>query len=239
MSAINPIQALAAKSQASAAPADQPQDSPAPQQAAPDQPTPETDSDSNLPEESAAPVQLHREFSRLNEALTKLADEAGVKRSATIPYIHGQETHEHIQAVGQALQSVGGLTKNILTTQHHADGRGYGSGDGHTVAFPADKLKETILPKDDENAIAAIRAARILVNKVASLLGNDEPAVKVAKSQIQLVGKNNGSGMTVLDLMVALINIVNPPIAAVARSHSGTKEGGHGPHLRAPGSSKK
>lgn len=231
-SPLQPIQAaLAQKAQSSSAPApatqDQPQNSPAPQQDATDQQTPETD-DSTLPAEDAGGVNLHRAFSKLNQALTKLADESGVPRSATIPHTDGQAMHDHIADVGRVLSTVGGLTANMLTAGHSV----YGS--GVTVAHPSDKLRETIIPKNDENAKAAISACKSLVKKVESLLGEDDPAVKLATSQIQLVGKNGGAGMSVLDLMAALINIPGPVIQSVARAHSMAHPDGMSPKLRAP-----
>jgi hypothetical protein len=191
--------------------------------------------DSNLSEDgSEGSVKLHRAFSALNSALTKLADESGVERSATIPYIHEQPMSDHIAAVGQALSTCCGITANILTTSHRADGRGFGSGDGESVAHPADALRSTIIPKGDKNAVAAISACKKLIGQIASLVGDDDPAVKVAKSQLDLVGKHDGENMTVLDMMIALQNIVHVPLQSVARAHSGTKESGHSPRLRAP-----
>jgi hypothetical protein len=215
----NPIQ-----TQAAPAPTAEPtqQNSPAPD-------------DSNLSEDgSEGSVKLHRAFSALNSALTKLADESGCKRSATIPYIHGQDMSDHIATVGQALSTWGGITANILTTSHRPDGRGFGSGDGESVAHLGEALRSTIIPKNDKNAIAAISACKKLIGQIASLVGDDDPAVKTAKSQLDLVGKHDAEGMTVLDLMIALQNIPHVPLQAVARAHSGIKEGGHSPKLRAP-----
>ena len=72
------------------------------------------------------------------------------------------------------------------------------------------------------------------MNKISALVGDSDTSVKLAKSQLALIGQHNGSGMSVADLMIALINLVGPPINSVARAHSGTKEGGHSPQLRAP-----
>lgn len=237
--ATNPVQsALAQKAEASnpsaAAPAAQEQQA-APEQnptAAPEQPTPDTDKDSS-DESSAAPVSLHRAFSNLQEKLTALMDVHG-KRSATIPYIHGGSSEDHISAVGQALQSVGGVTRNVLTSAHHANGRGFGSGDGATVAFHADTLRDAVIPANSELAKAALSAESNLINQIAKLIGDKDQSVQVARSQIKLVGKSSGAGMTLLDFVSALQAIPGPAVAAVARAHSGTKEGGHAPHLRAP-----
>src|SRR5258708_30720777 len=115
------------------------------QQTAPD-PNGSSMSDDNT---SEAPVRIQQAFSKLNLALTKLADENGVRRSATIPYVHGAAQHEHIAAVGDALKTAGGLSGNLLTTHHVPEGRGWGSGDGSTQAWPIDKLRTTIIPKND------------------------------------------------------------------------------------------
>jgi hypothetical protein len=203
--------------------------------AEPTQPDTSAPDDSNLSEDgSEGSVKLHRAFSALNSALTKLADESGVKRSATIPYIHGQDMSDHIAAVGQALSTCGGITANLLTTSHRADGRGFGSGDGESVAHPADALRTTLIPKDSQNAIAAINACKKLISQIASLVGEDDPTVKMAKSQLGLVGRHDAEGMTVLDLLVALQNIPHAPLQAVARAHDRTKEGGMHPKLRGP-----
>src|ERR1700730_7243847 len=153
------------------------------QQDAPD------DSDAAMSDENAVaeePIQLQRAFSRLQEAITKLADESGVRRSATVNYIHGQDMHEHTAAVAQTLTQAGGLAANLMTSHHHTGGRGWGSGDGSTQAWPADKLRTTIIPQDNENAKAAIAACRSFVNKVESLIGEDK-SVTIANSQIKLV----------------------------------------------------
>jgi hypothetical protein len=41
--------------------------------------------------------------------------------------------------------------------------------------------------------------------------------------------------MNLLDFGVMMTQIMYRPNQAVARAHSGTKDGGHAPHLRAPG----
>jgi|SRR5579872_5144667 len=177
----------------------------------------------------AGSVNLHRAFSKLNEALMKLADESGVVRTATIPHISGQSMAEHLEIVGQTLAQAGGLTANVLTATHSV----HGPDGGVTVAHPAEKLRQTIVTKDNKNAKAAIDACKSFISKAEFLLGETRET-KIAKSQLSLVGKSDGAGMTVADLMLSLINIPVPVIQAVARAHSGTKDGGHAPHLRAP-----
>jgi hypothetical protein len=233
---------------AQAGTAQQPQAAPSQDQAQPDSPqqessqtdstqnaASESDTDSSLPEDDTdAPVNIQRAFSALNAAITKLLDELGVKRSFTVPYVDGQPMAEHIKAVGAAAAQAGGLGNNLLTTSHHADGRGYGYGDGHTVGHGVESLRNTIIPKGDENAKDAIQAAGSLLNKIAALLGDDEPAVKTAQSQLKLVAKNEGAQMTLFDFAVFLIQIVHSPIQALSRAISATHPDGPSVRLRAP-----
>jgi hypothetical protein len=180
------------------------------------------------------PVNLHKAYALLNERIAEVFDASGIKRSFTVPYVDGQSTDEHVQAVGQAASQSGGLTGNLLTTAHHSKGKGWGTGDGHTVGHPVDKLRVAHIAKDFPPAIAALSAARSLLDKIGSLVGNEDKAVKTAKNQLQFISKTNGSDMTVLDFGVALQQIVAPPIQSVARAHSGAKSGGHAPQLRGP-----
>lgn len=177
-------------------------------------------------------VSLKKSYAALNEALVKLFDELGVKRSFTVPYLEGQEMHEHVDAVGQAAQQSGGLTNNLITTAHHSDGKGWGSPDGHTVGHPSDKLRTTIIPADDENAKSAIEVAQKHINNMGKLLGDDDPTIQTANSQLNLVKKNSGQGMTLLDFGVLLIQIMFAPLQTIARKHSQTHPDGPAPHLR-------
>lgn len=180
-------------------------------------------------------VNLQKSFSMVNEKLATLFDESGIRRSFTVPYIDGQPTTDHIAAVGMAASQSGGLTNNLLTSAHHSGGKGWGTGDGHTVAHPSDKLRVTVIPKDDEHAKAAIDAAQSHLNNIEKLIGDDDPSVQTAKSQLGLVKKTDGAGMNLLDFGVLVSQILYAPNQAVARAHSGTKDGGHAPQLRAPG----
>jgi hypothetical protein len=229
----NPLAALAAKGNpAPQAPA-QDAPSPAAQPDAGSQDNNAPDNDSSMPDDDAGntvkgSTNLARAFSKLNAALVKLLDEAGVKRSATIPHVESEGPGEHFQNIGQILAQIGGLTANLLVashSKHSADG-------GSTVAYPAQKLRETIIPTGDENAKAAIQSCKTLISKIASLIP-DAPEIKKAQSQLALVSKNSGSGMTLENFTVALLQIAAGPIKAVARAHSGTKPGGHSPQLRA------
>ncbi len=181
-----------------------------------------------------ATVNIKKDYSRLNELLAKLYDESGVRRSFTVPYVEGRAMADHINAVGSAAAQNGGLTGNILTSAHHAEGKGYGSGDGQTVGHPAEKLRQTIIPKDDENAKAVIDAAQKCVNDFKFLLGDKDPDATTAQGHLNLVKKTAGAGMNLFDFGVLMIQMMFKPTQAVARAHSGTKSGGHAAHLRAP-----
>jgi len=187
-----------------------------------EQPTEPTLSDEGKPS-----VNLKAAYSKVNEALIRLADGLGIPRTATLPHLDGQNMGDHVEAVGNALKPAGGVTKNLLNVGHSRHGS------GETVAHLADKARETLITKDNADAKAAISAAKGLVRKIEFLIGDQDP-VKVAKNQLAIVGKSDGENMTVLDLNVALHQIVAPVIQAVARAHSGTKEGGHSPQLRPP-----
>lgn len=171
----------------------------------------------------------------MNEKIVKVLDESGLKRSFTVPYVDGQGMDEHIQAVGQAAGTSGGLTNNLLMTAHHSGGKGWGSKDGHTVGYNADKLRSTIIPKDDENAKAAIEATQKHLNNLEKLLGKDNATVKTANGQLALVKKTEGAGMNLLDFSVLLTQVVFRPNQEVAREHQGTKSGGHHAKLMPPG----
>ena len=179
-------------------------------------------------------INLQKTFSALNEKLAVLFDESGVRRSFTVPYIDGQDMHEHVSAVGQAAQDAGGLMNNLVTTAHHSGGKGWGTGDGQTVGHPGDALRNTIIPKEDEKAKAVISAAQKHLSGIASLIGEDDPAVKTSQGQLDLVKKTDGAGMNLLDFGVMMIQIMHGPNQAIARAHQGTKPGGHSPKASIP-----
>jgi hypothetical protein len=180
-------------------------------------------------------VNIQKSYSALNEKIFKFFDQRGVRRAFTVPYIDGQDMNEHVQAVGQAAQQTGGLTSNLLVTAHHSDGKGWGSGDGHTVGYSSELLRHSIIPKNDEDAKAVISAAQKHLDGIEELLGKDDPTVKTANSQLDLVKKQDGAGMNLLDFGVLMTQIMYRPNQAVAREHSGAKQGGHSPALRSPG----
>jgi hypothetical protein len=180
-------------------------------------------------------INLQKSFSKVNESLVKLFDESGVHRSFTVPYIDGQSMADHITSVGQASQAAGGLGANLVMTAHHSTGKGYGSGDGHTVGHGTDSLRATIVPKNDENAKAAIDAAQAHLNNIGKLIGNDDPTVKTANGQLALAKKSDGAGMNLFDFGVLITQLLHKPTQAISQVISGAKEGGHAVHLRGPG----
>jgi hypothetical protein len=184
-----------------------------------------------------ATVNLKKNYSALNARLAKLYDESGVKRSFTVPYIEGQSEADHIASVGQAASQTGGLTGNLVTSAHHSDGKGYGSGDGHTIGHPGEKLRQTLIPHDDENAKAVIAAAQKCITDFKFLLGDDDPTVQTAQGHLDLVKKASGAGMNLFDFGVLVIQIMQKPTQAIAQAHSKTKDGGHAPQLRGPAQS--
>src|ERR1035437_9094563 len=179
-------------------------------------------------------VNLQKSNSKLNESLAHQFDNSGVRRSFTVPYIDGQPMDEHIAGVGQAASASGGLTKNLITSAHHSEGKGYGSGDGHTVGHPSEKLRTTIIPKEDEHAKKTIEAASAHLNNLAKLIGEDDPTILSAKSQLSLVQKTDGAGMNLLDFGVMMTQIMFNPTQKAAQMHDSTKSGGIHPQLRGP-----
>lgn len=179
-------------------------------------------------------VNLKKSYALMNEHLAKQFDGSGVKRSFTVPYVGGQPMDEHVAAVGQVATQSGGMTGNLITSAHHSDGKGWGSGDGATVGHPAEKLRTTIIPKNDEHAKATIDAAQKHLNNIETLLGDKDPAVQTAQSQLNLVKRSDAAGMNLLDFGVLLTQIMYAPHQAVARAHSNAHPDGMAPHLRAP-----
>lgn len=179
-------------------------------------------------------VSLQNDYSKMNEALIKLFDESGVRRAFTIPYIDGQSMADHISAVGQIGAQHGGMTNNLLMSAHHSSGKGYGSGEGHTVGHPSEKLRTTTIPKNDENAKAAIAACQKYFDDIGFLIGDDDPSLVTANSQLKLLKKFNGAGMTLFDFGVMLIQIALPPTQAAAKRHSQAQHGRVHPKLTAP-----
>ena len=179
-------------------------------------------------------ISIQNSYSALNEKLAKQFDESGVRRTFTVPYVDGQSMSDHIDAVTQAAAQSGGLTGNMITSAHRAGGKGWHSAEGETVGHPSDKLRQTIITKDNEHAKASIAAAQKHLTNIGSLIGKDDPSVVTANSQLDLVKKSDGAGMNLFDFGGMLTQIMFKPTQAMARAHSGTKEGGHAPQLRAP-----
>ena len=181
----------------------------------------------------AETVQLHKAFSLVQERLTKLFDESGVKRSFTVPYVDGEPADAHVAAVGAAAQQVGGLTRNLVTTTHHSEGKGWNSGEGHTVGHPAAKLRETLISKKDENAKAALEAAHAYLMDIKKLRP-DEPSVTVSLTQLKLAEQTQAEGMNLQDFGVFIIHLLQNPTQAVSRAHTMNKHGRVHPTLTAP-----
>jgi hypothetical protein len=194
-------------------------------------------SDSGSSDDNAnVPAGIHRAFSALNEKIIAMLDANGCKRSFTVPYAETPMA-KHIQDVGTVAAQSGGLGNNLLVTAHHSNGKGFGSSDGHTVGYNADKLREIILPasgESAESAKAAIEACKSLITKISKLIGEYIPEVKMAKSQLALVGRANGRGMTLMDLAVVLLQIPGPALQALARQYAETHDGGAIGQLRGP-----
>jgi hypothetical protein len=212
--------ALAAKAQPAApvAAAPQPQAQPAP-----DQQDQDADAETAPKEpETPATANIKRDYGVLNEKLIALFDGSGVKRSFTVPYVAGQETGDHVQAVGKAATQVGGFAKNVMMSAHaHSSGAKYGDGNGQTVGHPADKLRSTIIPKNDEKATAVIVAAQKLLKDLESVTPKNEKAhSQTAMNQLGVVKKTNGEGMNLLDFGVFMINLAFLPLQALARAHA-------------------
>jgi hypothetical protein len=131
--------------------------------------------------------------------------------------------------VGHTLATIGGVTANLLTASHTK----HSPTGGETVAHSSDKLRQTLIPPKSEEAKAAIAACKSFVSKVESLVG-ETSEVKTAKSQISLIGKNEGTGMTAFDLGAALLSVPGPLIALLARRHSEVKHGRVHPLLTGP-----
>ena len=100
-------------------------------------------------------VKIHSLYSKLNESLTDLFDNAGARRTFTVPYVAEQSTADHVTAVGQAAMESGGLTKSLVSTAHKSGGKGWGSDQGSTIGHSS-------------AAIATARSSAILSNGASS-----------------------------------------------------------------------
>jgi hypothetical protein len=165
-------------------------------------------------------INLRSSYNRVNEDLSKLFDERGVPRNWTVPFTAGHSASDHIKAVGATADDHGGLARSFVTSAHHAGGRGYRSADGSTQGHSVDKLRQVHIPKDDEKAILVISDARTLLNQIAELLGKDDPSVTAARSQLNLAARTNGQGMTLYDFAVLIIQLLHPPVQAIAQRHA-------------------
>jgi len=217
----SPLDALRAKESAAAPqPQAAPQPPAAPAGAQDDQDADNGDS-SKSDEDVVADkgVNLHRSFSKLQESVTAMLDGLGVKRSATVKHIDGETMAAHIQSVHQALQPIGGMTKNLATVGNTVHGS------GETVLHPSEQLRQTIVPAKFEPAEKAIQACRSFVSKCEGLIG-ETPETRVAKSQLAMLAKRSGAQMTAFDLASALLVVPAPVIRDLAKKHSAHKHSG-------------
>ena len=234
MATQDPLQAIREKSAQSSAPPQPPVAAPQ-SQAAPASAQP---ADSNVPEDngtSGKKISLQKSYSRLNESLSHMNDNLGIPRTFSVPFSESG-TADHIESVGRASASAGGMGSNIILTHHHSGGRGWGTPDGASIGFPSSKLRDAIIPKGNEDAPKAIAAANHLVNEVELLLpnGKKNPAVLSAKSKLKIIGANSGAGMTAFDLTVSLLQLTAPIIQEAGKAHQTYKHGGIHPKVTAP-----
>ena len=171
-------------------------------------------------------VNLHKSYSGVNSALAKAFDGNGVKRSFTVPYVDGQATAEHVQAIGAAAAQSGGLAKNLVTSAHKDGGKGYGYGEGETAGHPTHDLMNTVISDKDEDAKKALDATQTHLNNLKKILGKNAPTIKTAQNQLDLIGKRDGAGMTLYDFAVGLLSLITPPMQAVSRAHNAAFNGG-------------
>jgi hypothetical protein len=151
-------------------------------------------------------VNLKKSYAKLNEKLAAAFDGMGVRRGFTIPYVEGHSMADHINAINQVTGEHGGLANFLLQT-YHTDGK-WGSGDGETVGHPVDRLRSTVIPKDDKGAKEAIEAAQDHINNFKKLLGDDDADVTTAQRQLDLVKATDGTGMNAFEFGVFLQNIM-------------------------------
>jgi hypothetical protein len=166
-------------------------------------------------------VNLHNAFSAVHEALSDLFDKLGVPRAFTVPYVDsGTGMADQVKAVSAAAQEHGGdLTKFVVSSFHHSGKGGWGSSHGESVGHRVEALQETIVPKDDVQAIKVVASLRSLVNKTASLLGSNDPVITRARSQLQLLAASNMAGMNTFDVATIVTVIASDVVRAAARAH--------------------
>jgi hypothetical protein len=239
--ALNALREKSAQSSApapAAAPAAAPQSQAQPDSAQPDSNVPEDDDAEATGAAKGGTVNLHNAFANLQRKLTAVADSTGTRRSFTVRQSKGDSAADHIQAVGDQAAQTGGLSANLLTHAHDENSK-YGEGNSQTVAWPASKLLEQIIPKDSVAAGEAIQAAKSYITKLKSLTGSD-PSIDKGLATISLIGKTGAAGMSVSDFFIALQNICVAPTQLLARQHSAVKHsdiGGIHPSLTAPSTS--
>lgn len=168
----------------------------------------------------AVKTNLKSSFAKVNEALAGAFDDLGIRRAFTVPYTEGHSASDHIKAVGAVLSQHGGATTNLLSSHHHEGKKGWGSGEGETVAHPVNKLQSTVIPKDSEAAKKVIQAVQTHLNGFKELLGADDPDVQAAQNQLNLVKRTEAAGMTAFDLGVMVQNFMFKLTQKTVRTHS-------------------
>jgi hypothetical protein len=175
--------------------------------------------------ESKAGVKLHAMFSKINEKLSDLFSSLGVKQTLNVPFVHGEDMSNHVQAVAVAAKQAGTPLVKIFLTPHHASGgRGWKSGDGATHGYTTEELSKTVIPKDYPQAAAAISATKSYLNGISKLMP-DEPTVERSKEQLKLIAAADGAGMNLFHFGTALQQLVAAPTAAIAKAHNEIKPG--------------
>lgn len=175
-------------------------------------------------------IDLHSAFAAVNESLANLYDALGVRRAFTLPFVQGHDMSQHIQAVQQISQQHGGITENLLSTYHHAGKGGWNSAAGETVGHPVENLQTTLIPKDFPEAIKVIAATRTLITKAATLIGDKDPAIVQARSQLGLLNRSNAAQMNLFDFGSMIQFIAQPVLQSVAKAHHAVKTKAAGMH---------
>jgi hypothetical protein len=182
-----------------------------------------------------ATVNLRKIYSRVLESLSDCFEENGVDPKFVVPYTEGHNMSDHIRDVGAVVSEHGGTGENFLLSYHVADGKGYGSADGETVGFSVSKLSQTEIKPNDPAAKKVLADARVMLNQIQSLLGDDDDAVVKAKSTLRLAEAADAAGMNCLHLGALLVNVLYPPVQVAAKKHAQVKNIHAGRHVHTPG----
>ncbi len=170
-----------------------------------------------------APLEHQKLQANIDDSLIDLADKLNIPRSFSVPYIAGQSTDDHIQAVTNAAGPVGGLGRSVITSAHDPGGAGFGSGEGKTVGHDAGAMFNTAIPADDPRAKQAIDLTQQQVDMYKGELGADNKAVQQAQAKLDFIKKQSGAGMSVLQFGTALHDAVILPTQAAQRQQQVTE----------------